>query len=332
MIIRTNKDLRYHLGGVIDMALTSAEGEEENNRILAYVPVAENKFIIKAIGKDTFEYLESKINDAEASNADKALLKLIQKATAFYTYAEYASYSVGTEGASGFKVDEKNSVKMWQVLERMDKSYDIGASTLESALNLLFTGDYSIFKESEIWLNTYKLLVNSGSVLHRALPASGGSYRIFITLWPYLADAEPRECSLIMGNTLYNSLLTKKHSNPAVLNDKEKQVLAIAQKLAAHSAYLSALNEVFVVEVDGGSLRVKSEFDGIRNKNTPTEKQLFELSTSIQSKINTYRNELKTFLDANVGYFPEYKAERFKGRSKLGLLDNDKYTTIFSLR
>src|SRR5690606_10573692 len=111
----------------------------------------------------------------------------------------------------------------------------------------------------------------------------------------------------------------------AVLAPHERSVLLLAEKLTAHAAYLDALPEVFTVEVDGGSLRVKSEFDGIRNRNTPNEKQTYELQKSVEMKVNRYRGELKAFLDAHLEQFPEYKAERHRAGGKLGFLDNEKY-------
>lgn len=334
MIIKTNKELRDHLGGAVSTSLSAVTDDElENNRILAYVPVAERKYIRKAIGNEMHALLDGEYNsESGVSGENKELFDLLQKACAFYTYAEYSAFSTGSDGDSGYQVDEKTNPKMWQVLERMWKSYDLAAGILEEALKLLFEGDFSAFKNSTVWQNTYGLLVNSGEVLHRALPASGGSYRIFLTLWPYLNDVETRECRMIMGEATYSLIKGKRNGSGEILTPAEKETLSLAEKVSAHAAYLEALPEVFTVETEGGALRVKSEFDGIRNRNTPNDKQMYELQKSIEKKVNRYKGELKAYLDAHLEDFPQYKAERYRGGGRLGFLDNKNLNTIFSVR
>ena len=335
MIIKSNVELRKHLGGAVSTSLGIPDDTvAESDRILAYVPVAEKKFIQKAIGKEMLAVLESEYNSGPGVSAgNKDLFDLVQKACAFYTYAEYCSFSVGSDGDNGFSVEEKNGSKMWQVLERMAKSYELGSDMIEEAIKLLFTGDFAVFKSSPVWVKTYGLLINSGEVMLRALPASGGSYRLFLTLWPYFKDVEARECRQIMGKATYATLKTKRNGSNETLSDAESGLLEAAEKLVAHAAYFEALPEVLVVSpTTDGHIRVLSDFDGIRNRNNPKPEEYARLLKSIEKKRDRYRNELKAYLDENLDHFPDYKSEMYRGSEGLGFLDNDKYNTLFSIR
>lgn len=331
MLIKTNKELREHLGGAVSMSLTAVEGEQEDNRILAYVAGAELKYIRKAIGPEMLSQLQAEYDAGAVSAGNLALFKLLQRASAFYAYAEWSAFSAASDGNNGLEADEKKNPKMWQVLERINKSYELASDSIEEALKVLFTGDFPVFKTSDIWQSTYGLLVNSGDVLHKALPASSGSYRIFVTLWPYLLDVEKRECEEVAGATTYQLLKTKRNGTGWPLDPLQLEARQLMEKLTAHAAYLSALPEIFTVSADGGGLRVFSEFDGIRNKNTPNSDQMARLIGSFEKKVQGYRAELKAHLDNNVSAFTGYGTERYRGGSKPGFMKNEKNSPVFRL-
>lgn len=324
-LIRSNADLRLHLGGAVSTSL-GVVGEEENDRILNYVPIAETKFIAKAISNEVLETLQVEYDAEEKS----ALFLLVQKACAFYAYAEYLPFSVADEGDNGLSADEKKAPKMWMLNERVNKAYELGADMLEAALSILFK-ESAVFKESESFTEIYGLLVNSGEVLGRALPPSNGSYRFFLTLWPYLADVEERELVPIVGPSTYEEFVAKRNGvevsgmDAVFLKARRK-----AESLVAYAAYADALPQGLVVSITkDGALRVLSEFDGMKNRTKPDAETMSRLISSVESKRDLLRNELKMILDQNLEVFTDYATEKFAGVNTIPFMDADKYNTIF---
>ena len=323
-LIRSNADLRLHLGGAVSTSL-GVVGEEENDRILNFVPIAETKFIVKAIGADELDTLDGEYG----ADPKSTLFLLVQKACAFYAYAEYLPFSVADEGDNGLTADEKKSPKMWMLNERVNKAYELGADMLEAALGILFKNSES-FKASDNFNEIYGLLVNSGEVLGRALPPSGGSYRFFLTLWPYLADVEERELVPIVGPTTYAEFVANRNGLGTELSEKFLKARRKAESLVAYAAYAEALPQGLMVTITkDGALRVLSEFDGMKNRTKVSDEQMDRLIGSVLRKRDLLRAELKMFLDQNKADFGDYASERYTAPSRPAFEDADKYNSIF---
>jgi hypothetical protein len=335
MLIKSNSELRAHMGGAINTSLGVGGGDDENDRILNFVPIAEGKYIKKAISPEMYAELDAAYNGTITVEL-QPLFDLVQKATAFYTYGEYLAYALLEEGDTGLAGDDKKSAKMWQYYERLNKTFELASDMIELALDELFTGNYTAFKNSDTFSGLYGLLINSGAVLRRALPPSGGSYRFLLTLWPYLADVEARELIELMGSATYEGILAIRNgtAKPTDANaDVKLKLLFLSEKVVGHAAYVEALPQGLQVVISGeGSLRVLSEFDGIRNRKNPTDEQFDRLLRSVREKRDQLRAELKGFLDKNKDVFPDYAANFYKEGHKPAFLRAEEYTTIFPLR
>ena len=308
---------------------------DENDRILNYVPVAETKYIKNAISPQVYVLLNTAYNSEQGvANDKKELFDAVQKATAFYAYYEYLSFASADDGNNGLQADEKKSPKMWMVVERQNKSAELASDMIEEALRLLFASDISEFKTSEVWLNTYGLLVNSGSILKVALPPSGGSYRFFLTLWPYMAAVEEFELVNVAGAGTYARFLANRNGTSQTgLSTEFLKARKKAEALVAYAAYAEAIPQGMLVTVtNDGGLRVLSEFDGIRNRNKPTPDQLGILLKSVTDKRDRLREELKVYLSANLSEFPEFGTEKYVEGEKPAFMDNEQYKTIFAIR
>jgi len=353
MLIKSNSELRKHLGGAVSTSL-GVEGESENDRILNFVPLAERKYVKKAIGKAVYDALLAEyVATAGVTEETQELFDCVQAAVAFYAYYEYLSFSPASDGDNGLEMDEKKAPKMWMVLERQNKAIELASDMIEEALKLLFEGNYADFKDSEEWSGVYGLLVNSGGVLRTALPPSGGSYRFFLTLWPYIAQIQERELGDIVGKATAADLVKYRSGvldyartestavrltgASADLNDEQKgvflKVRAKAESLVAYAAYAEALPQGLLVTVtsDGG-LRVLTEFDGIRNRKAPKPDEMSQLLKSITDKRDRLRDELKAMMDEHRAIFPDYMANMYRDGDRPGFLDADRYNTIFPLR
>jgi hypothetical protein len=330
-----------HLGGAVSTSLgVPGDTVDENDRILNYVPVAETKYIKKAIGAEVYGLLNTAYNDtAGVPDNLVELFDAVQKATAFYAYYEYLSFASADDGNNGLQADEKKAPKLWMVIERQNKAVELASDMIEEALRLLFASDIEEFKESDVWLNTYGLLVNSASVMKLALPPSGGSYRFFLTLWPYMAAVEEEELVNVAGAGSYERFLEFRNgTTPSpTLQGGELDVFLKGRKkaeaLVAYAAYAEAIQQGLVVTVaNDGGLRVLSEFDGIRNRKSPSQEQMANLLKSVTDKRDRLREELKVFLGKHLDVFTEFATEKHVASEKPAFMDNEQYKTIFAIR
>jgi hypothetical protein len=335
MLIKSNTELRKHLGGAVSTSLgVPGDTVDENDRILNYVPVAETKYIKKAIGSGVYGLLNNAYNGSGVGNTLLEIFDAVQKATAFYAYYEYLSFASADDGNNGLQADEKKSPKMWMVAERQNKAAELASDMIEEALRLLFASELDEFKTSDVWLNTYGLLVNSGNILKVALPPSGGSYRFFLTLWPYMVAVEEFELVSVAGAGTYARFLEKRNGTSQTgVSAEFLKARKKAEALVAYAAYAEAIPQGLVVTVtNDGGLRVLSEFDGIRNRNKPTADQLAILLKSVTDKRDRLREELKVFLTANLEEFTEFETEKYVAGEKPAFMDNEQYKTIFAIR
>jgi hypothetical protein len=326
--------MRKHLGGAVDTSLGAVAGEDENDRILNFVPIAETKYIAKAIGYEMVLALQTEYDADGLSGDNVVLFDYVQKALAWYTYAEYLSFASASEGDGGLTIDEKKSPKMWMVIERQNKAMQLGSDMLEEALRLLFTGDFTDFKDSDTYKKMYGLLVNSGDILKLALPPSGGSYRFLLTLWPWLMNMEANELVPIMGQDTYDEIYAMRNGEEPTSAPTAEwlKLRRVAESLVAFAAFEDALPSLNVVITPDGGLRVLSEFDGIRNRSKVSEEQYNKLHRNVGERVVKLRGELKAYLDNNVTVFTRYGTEMYRGAEKIAFMDNERYNTIFGIR
>jgi hypothetical protein len=273
------------------------------------------------------------LNEVNFTGLYLVMFENLQKALAFYTYAEYLSFASASDGANGLQMDEKKSPKMWMVVDRQNKAMELGADMLEEVLRFLFVYEYSAFRNSDTYRNVYGMLVNSGDILKLALPASGGSYRFLLTLWPYLKNVEEVELKQFMGLTTYKELLVIRNGSAegVAAGVVWLKLRRLAESLVAFVAYYEALPHLTVTVTADGGLRVLSEFDGIRNRNKVTDEQYNRLMQAVYDKREKLRGEIVAYLDANRGVFTDYATEMYKGANKPAFLENDVLDTIFGI-
>lgn len=295
-MVVSNEQLRKHLGS------GAISASEESKRILAFVPEAE-RILIRAIGAEMYDELKTQVAAENLTDKNATLFELVERALALYAYVYYLPFSIGSDGDSGLQESDTKTTqptRMGVLNERKVATPEMAGNAIEDILHLLFfhADDYLAWKTSVAFQEANGLFVRTGMELGEALPPSGGSHRIYMCLRPWLADAERESVLPILTNDVLNDLKGKRKAG--TLTDKEKALVGYVSRYVAWAAYFEALPHLVVQTTDNG-LRVLSEFDGINNRNKPTDTQLEQLRLNIERKRDATRGALVGYLASEFG-------------------------------
>lgn len=331
-LISDLNQLKTHLGRAINTATTWPF-------IASYVVQAQAEFIEPAIGPEMLAELEaqaSNTDQTELTPVNRLLLGLVQQALAFYAYQKYLPYSIGNDGDFGLQeqaTDASKPVRMGVLDVRRRETAENAAKALEKVLVQLFTfpDQYPTWQQSETYQSARALFIASGTELTRALPQAGGSYRLFITLKPYLREAERLSIVSLLGKAQYKAL--KAGQLAGDLDEAGELLLENVSRAVATVAYAEALYNLNVVQTPGGQLRILSDFDGIYNQKAVTGHDLAEAQRRADGKAAQALTALKTFLTANADNYPLFKnSDRFIAKGPNTPPDNSQYSGIFRMR
>jgi hypothetical protein len=333
MIINTIEGLRAYLGRAINSATTLAF-------IQPYIQQAQDEFILPAIGPEMLNELETQFN-SPTPNAltpvNKGLLTMLQKALAWYTYQKYQPFSLGTDGDNGMQeqgTDNSKPVRMGVVDMRRRETMENAAKAIEGVLMHLYTfpANYPTWYGSPTYTMTRSMFIASGTELGAAVPQTGGSYRLFVTLKPYLSRIERNSIQPILGLAQFTALKNALVSTQPISGDLQLLMEKVRDATAAR-AYAEALYNLNVVQMPGGQLRVLSDFDGIYNQKALTGHELENAQRKADSAADTSLNALKEFLTQYADNYPLYKnSDRFTAPGPNPFPDNSTYKGIFRMR
>lgn len=332
MIINSIEGLKLHLGRAINQATTLAF-------IQPYIQLAQDDYILPAIGAPMLAELDAQYNSVPASlsPANKLLIGELQRALAFYTYAKYLPFSLGNDGDNGLQeqsTEKSAPVRMGVLDKRQRESAENAASALERALLFLheFAPNYPTWRQSEAYKTAKSLFVHSATGLTRYLPQAAGSYRLLLTLKPYLNLAERNDVLPLIGAAQFDALKALMLAgNPLTVPDK--RLLDKVAQASATVGYAKALYYLNVVQTSGGGLRVLSDFDGIYNQKAADPRQLDQAQRRADSEAAASMTGLKAFLTAQADAYPLYKnSDRFTAEDPNAFPDNSAYKGIFRMR
>jgi hypothetical protein len=332
MILNSIDGLKGYLGRAINKATTL-------EFISPYIQLAQDAFILPAIGPELLAELDSQCNSSPASltPANSTLLPMLQRALAFYTYTKYLPYSLGNDGDNGLQeqaTDKSQPVRMGVLDKRLRESAENAASSLESALQWLIQHkpDYPTWTRSDSYKRASALFVYSATELTAYLPQAAGSYRLFLSLVPYLHLAETGSIKPLIGSAQYDDLKVKRQSTEP-LQPMDIRLLEAVGSATAAVAYAKALYYLNVVQTSGGTLRILSDFDGIYNQKAVDAQLLQDAQRRADTEAAAQLNALKTYLTDQADQYPLYKSsDRFLAKGPNEFPDNSTYKGIFRLR
>lgn len=321
--------LKRYLGRAISKATTW-------DFILSFIELAQSEYIVPAIGPDMLAELQAQVAAGNVTPVNKLLLELVQKALAFYAYQKYLPYSIGNDGDNGMQEQGTNDtkpVRMGVLDLRRRETADNASKAIEQVLIQLFTfpDQYPTWKASNSFKATRGLFLGNATELTVHLPQVAGSYRLYLSLKTYLADAEKMSVKSLLGKPQFDAL--KAAQLAGNLNVVNTDLLEKVGKAVATVAYAEALYNLNVVQMPGGQLRMLSDFDGIYNQKAVTGHELNEAQRRADGRAAASLNGLKSFLTQNADAYPLYKnSSSYAAPAPNSLPDNSQYSGVFRMR
>lgn len=331
-LIRNTKALTDALGGVLSVSA-------DFKSIATFAQIAERKYIIKAIGSEQYADLVTNLNGYSGTNAatKNEFKDLITKAAAFYTFYEWAPIGMGRQTENGLTEDQSDKQqpgRKWVYDERRNQANKLAAEFLESALVLLYANKtiFTVWAASPAFASSFSLTIATGEALGQYLPESGSSYRLYLTLRPWMAQVEQNLITELCGADLLPNIKAREIAGG--LTAADLAILPYIKAIVARVGYQSAFNNLVVVQTDDNGLRVLSEFDGTNNRSAPTKDQLNMLRVDVDALATQVIGRLKAFLQKNFADYPDYTASSayVLAPGAVGFLNAENFKTVFPLR
>lgn len=332
MLLKNVNDLRVHLGRAINKATT-------DEFLLPYVQLAQDEFILPAIGPQMLAELDTQYNAIDPSaltTPNAALLKQFQRALAWYAYWKYLPFAIGNDGDNGLQeqaTDKTQPVRIGVLEKRQRESILNASNALETALQYLHTykTSYPTWTASDAYKEAKAMFIHSATGLTEHLPFVKNSYRLFLTLLPYLRRAERQAILPIVGPAMYDEL--KAYQLTDAINPATERLIYSIEAALSVAAYADSLFHLNVVQTPAGGLRIMSEFDGINNEKAPDADMLAEAQSKATAEANRYLKALKDYLTKYADQYPTYKdSDRYAAPNLYDMPNNDGYKGIFRLR
>lgn len=333
MLLKSIEDLKLYLGRAINMATTL-------KFIEPYIQLAEDEFILPAIGPELLAELNAQYNSANGdavTDANLMLLTKLQRAQAFYTYLKYLPYSLGNDGDNGMQemaTKDSQPVRIG-VLDKRQRETSVNAATaLETALLFLYRNraNYPTWTASDAYKRSSALFIYSATELTEHLPQAAGSYRLFLSLVPYLHMAENQQIKPLIGSAQFDDLKQKRLSL-VELQPVDIRLMEAVSQATATVAYAKALYYLNVEQTSAGGLRILSDFDGIYNRKAVDANMLMQAQRKADGEAASSLNALVAYLKAQADQYPLFKnSDRYQAKGPNELPDNASYKGIFRMR
>ena len=300
------EDLDDVLGSVV------AKDDYTGSRVLPFVELAQENYLIEEIGLEFFEvlivYADTNVNELDPVKYDP-LMERVKKVVVWGTYLEYLFFSLGQDTASGIveTVGEHSKPVRIGVLDERKKRAKINlGKEIDRLMAFLFRkrADFVEWTETGSATESLGLFVRSGEELGKALPESFGSY----WLWKRMKQNMLQMTNEVLLPVLGEELLSK--VKDGLENDNLVEPYKELRKLCANYlsvyVYVYILPSLSVVMTEGGSLRVLSEFDGINNAKSATEEQMNRLLAGLDKQTRDALNAIMKYLKENDTDIAEY--------------------------
>lgn len=328
MLLKNVSDLKAHLGRAINRA-------NSDEFMLPYVQLAQDEFIVPAVGPELVKELDTQYAGGTLTEANRLLLTYLQRALAWYAYWKYLPFSLGNDGENGLQeqgTKDTSPVRIGVLDKRQRESIENASKSLEAAMRYLhaFRATYPTWTNSEAFKESRSLFLSTATALTEHMPWVDNSYRLYLTLKPYLKRAETATILPLIGQAMFDELKAYR-LNTALVIVTERLLVRVGNAVAL-TAYSEALFHLNVTQTSGGSLRILSDFDGIYNQKAVSDNVLQNARSEAKAAAVSAQKTLVIFLRRYADDYPTYKnSDQFKSPIHDGP-DNSGYKGIFRMR
>lgn len=283
-----------------------------------YLLKADRDFLIKNIGQDFFDDLQSEY-DSEAifdnlSTDIKDAINKLRLASASYALATWVPLGQVQIDSSGIRIISNENAKtafQWQIRDLVKSLNDLANSSMEAALKFFSdnTATYPLFASSEAYKSFNGSFIKTADEFTSYVSILNGSVLNFLKLKPSMVKSEDFDIKAVLFPTYYNALKARVADYDTTPADDD--VIAFIKPAIANLTIARAINELACTLDSNGFLSFDNTagpdvMDGKRNASNDT---LIRIKTSAERDAKTYLANLRKHLEENIGDYSEYSSD-----------------------
>lgn len=275
---------------------------------------AEETELTRALGSD----FVSELRGMNVTSENEAMFQIIRNAVAWYGYLKYLPFSIGQDGDFGLTEssnDGSKPVRIGVLDKRIRESGENASNAMERVLKWAFENRASYESLDEYLTERDCPWFESATQLTKFLPMVNNSYRLFVTLSPYMQSTEDEVITPLLESEF--SELRAKVAAGISLTEQEQAMVKLVRYTLATTTYARAIRYLNIVLDSNGGLRILSDFDGIYNRKSVDLRTLGEMISHAENEAGKWEAKLR---------------KKLQKKPTGGLPDNSKYEGFIRLK
>ncbi len=283
-----------------------------------YLLQADREFLIKHIGQDFFDALQTVYDAtpvfANLSTANKNAITKLRLASASYALATWVPLGQVQIDSSGIRIVSNENIKtafQWQIRDLIKSLKDLANSAMEEALKYFSnnTGTYPLFASSDAYQTFNGSFIKTADEFTSYVSLLNGSVLNFLKLKPSMAKAEDFDIKAVLFPTYYDALKTRVADYNT--SPEDDAIMVFIKPAVANLTIARAVNELACTLDANGFLSFDNTAgpDVMDGKRGASSDALNRIKTSAERDAKTYLAQLRKYLEDDIGNYSEYSSD-----------------------
>ena len=272
-----------------------------------HINASERNFLHPVLGKALFDALADDLEEDTPTAETTAILPYLQKPVAWNAYYLFFRKPVGSLSHSGFykkTFEHGQTPAKWEIDQLKEELICSADKALDELVDFLRENiaDYSLWEESDYFAKNKTLIVQDAAQFDLYVKI-GCSSRVFQRMLYFREQAERNLKRTICGD-LYQRILDE-ISGAETLTEPVKALFAYIRPMISYEAMSKAIMQVPFWRF-GADVMSWTYSDGTLSKSGLSSAEAREIAGMYRELYEDSRNELISYLAANLEDFPEY--------------------------
>lgn len=297
----------------------------------SFIELAELQFLIPEIGQAAYDDLHQKYSDNNATGDHLILLKLCQRAVAYYATLLYIPVGQLQISDAGIRIAVDEHFKQafdWQVENLEESCRNAADACIENVLAFLELkkGTFTAWAGSTAFTIYKELFVNSAELFNQ-LAGVTVPRRIFRRLIPQIRKAQENQVYATISKELYDEIKTQ--WSAGTVSNKNKELMNLIQPAIANIAVAKSVSSLTIrlnelgISVGTNSI-MKQSIRQPADENARSHFQREKMEDGME-----YITKLNEYLYANADTYPLFKNSSTYVETRTTSFNTDSESGIF---
>lgn len=323
-LIKNLDELKAHVPFTLGMSMSSLE---------SFVELAELQFLIPEIGQVAYDDLHTKYSNNTLDANHTKLLKLCQRAVAYYATLLFIPVGQLQLSDSGIRIQVDEHFKQafdWQVDNLEESCRNAGDNCIEQLLAFLETNKatFTVWAGSPAYTQFKEWFVNSADLLN-SLVSVQIPRRIFRRVLPEIRKVQENHVYTTVCKELYDELKTQWTGN--TLSNANKELMKFIQPAIAHIAIAKSVSALSVRLTDlGVSVGTNSIMKQTIRSAADDSARAHFLRDKMDDGLD-YIKQLQQYLYDHADDYPLFKNSSCYVEERVTSINNDETSGYFAV-